>query len=133
VSSDKIPKDYAEELGDCFTAYARGPGRIRLRPHSRDHALAEDRVQAAFAAAARAMAHHAMSARCPASALAANNSQQPRLTSFRHNGALGDHLAWREAVSRPPPADTTHAEAVSAIALQRCWQTIQALPRNSTR
>jgi RNA polymerase sigma-70 factor (ECF subfamily) len=49
------------------------------------------------------------------------------VSMFRRNGALGDRLPRLEAVFRPPPADT-HAEAVSGIALERCWRAIQALP-----
>jgi RNA polymerase sigma factor (sigma-70 family) len=49
------------------------------------------------------------------------------ISGFRHNGALGDRLPQLEAVSRPPSADT-QADAVSAIALERCWHAIQALP-----
>ena len=42
-------------------------------------------------------------------------------------GALGDRLPQLEAALRYPEADT-HAAAVSAIALERCWQVIQDLP-----
>jgi RNA polymerase sigma factor (sigma-70 family) len=49
------------------------------------------------------------------------------ISSFRHNGALSDRLPELEAACRPAPPDT-HGDAVSAIALQRCWQAIEALP-----
>jgi DNA-directed RNA polymerase specialized sigma24 family protein len=127
VSGDKIPKDHAEELGDCFAAYARGLFGYACALTRGDHALADDLVQAAFVAAARQWP----TMRCLRDAQRLRWLQTTvsnlAITGFRRNRALGDHLPRLEAVSRPPPADT-HTEAVSAIALQRCWQTIQALP-----
>ena len=49
------------------------------------------------------------------------------ISAFRRNEAFGDRLPRLEAVFRPAPADT-HAEAVSGIALERCWRAIGALP-----
>ena len=49
------------------------------------------------------------------------------ISAFRRNQAFGDRLPGLEAVFRPRPADT-HAEAVSGIALERCWRAIGALP-----
>jgi RNA polymerase sigma factor (sigma-70 family) len=45
---------------------------------------------------------------------------------FRQHDAFRGRLQRLEALYRPPP--DTHAEAVSGIALERCWQAIQALP-----
>jgi DNA-directed RNA polymerase specialized sigma24 family protein len=47
---------------------------------------------------------------------------------FRRNSALRDNLPRLEAAYRTPPPDT-HTAAVSGIALDRCWWTIQALPQ----
>ena len=127
MSGDKIPKDHAEELGDCFAAYARGLFGYACALTRGDRALADDLVQAAFVAAARQWA--TMRCLCEAQRLRWLQTTVGHLaiSGFRHNGALADRLPRIEAVSRPPAADT-HADAVSAIALQQCWRTIQALP-----
>jgi RNA polymerase sigma-70 factor (ECF subfamily) len=127
VSGEKIPKDHAEELGDCFAAYAPGLFGYACALTCGDHALADDLVQSAFVAAARQWS----TMRC------LRDAQRLRwlrttvgnlaVSVFRRNQAFGDRLPRLEAVSRPRPADT-HAEAVSGIALQRCWGAIQDLP-----
>jgi RNA polymerase sigma-70 factor, ECF subfamily len=127
VSGDKIPRDHAEELGDCFAAYARGLFGYACALTRGDRALADDLVQATFVAAARQWS--TMRCLCEAQRLRWLQTTVGHLaiSGFRHNGALADRLPQIEAVSRPPAADT-HADAVSAIALQHCWRTIQALP-----
>lgn len=127
MSSDRIPKIYAVELGDCFAAFAAGLFGYACALTRGDQALADDLVQATFVAAVRQWS----TMRC------LHDAQRLRwlqttignlaVTTFRRNGALDDRLPRLEAASRPPAADT-HAEAMSAIALQRCWQAIQALP-----
>ena len=49
------------------------------------------------------------------------------ISTFRRHRAFGDRLPRLEAASRSAPADT-HAQAVSVIALERCWRAIEALP-----
>jgi RNA polymerase sigma-70 factor, ECF subfamily len=127
MSGDRIPKDHAEELADCFAAHARGLFGYACALTCGDHALADDLVQSAFMAAARQWS----TMRC------LRDAQRLRwlrttvghlaISGFRRNGAFGDRLPRLEAVSRPAPADT-HADAVSAIALEKCWRIIQALP-----
>jgi RNA polymerase sigma-70 factor (ECF subfamily) len=127
VSGDQIPKDHAEELADCFAAYAPGLFGYACALTQGDHALADDLVQAAFMAAARQWP----TMRC------LHDAQRLRwlhttvgnlaISAFRRNEAFGDRLPRLEEVFRPRPADR-HAEAVSGIALQRCWRVIQALP-----
>jgi RNA polymerase sigma-70 factor, ECF subfamily len=128
VSDDKIPKDHAEELGDCFAAYARGLFGYACALTRGDRALADDLVQSTFVAAARQWS----TLRCLYDAQRLRWLQTTvghlAISGFRHNGALDDRLPRLEAVSRPPSADT-HAEAVSAIALDRCWRAIEALPQ----
>ena len=53
MSGDRIPKDHAEELADCFAAHARGLFGYACALTCGDHALADDLVQSAFVAAAR--------------------------------------------------------------------------------
>lgn len=127
MSGGQIPKDHAEELGECFAAYAPGLFGYACALTRGDHALADDLVQAAFMAAARQWP----TLRC------LRDAQRLRwlhttvgnlaISAFRRNEAFGDRLPRLEAVFRPASADT-HAEAVSGIALQRCWRAIQALP-----
>jgi RNA polymerase sigma-70 factor (ECF subfamily) len=127
VSGDRIPEDYADELRDCFAAHSPGLFGYAYALTRGDQALADDLVQSAFVAAARQWS--TMRCLCDAQRLRWLHTTVGHLaiSSFRRNGALADRLPRLEALSRPPPADT-HAAAVSAIALQRCWQTIQDLP-----
>ncbi len=127
MSGDHIPKDHAEELGECFAAHARGLFGYACALTRGDHALADDLVQSTFIAAARQWAIM----RC------LRDAQRLRwlhttvgnlaISGFRRNEAFGNRLPRLEAASRPPPADT-HAQAISGIALERCWRIIQALP-----
>lgn len=127
VSGDTIPKDHAEELAECFAVYARGLFGYACALTRGDQALADDLVQSTFVAAARQWS----TMRCLGDAQRLRWLQTTighlAISSFRRHGALADRLPRLEAVSRPPLADT-HAEAVSGIALERCWQAIQALP-----
>jgi RNA polymerase sigma-70 factor, ECF subfamily len=128
VSGDQIPEDHAEELGDCFAAHARGLFGYACALTRGDQALADDLVQSTFVAAARQWS--TMRCLCDAQRLRWLHTTVGNLaiSSFRRNEAFGNRLPRLEAVSRPPPADT-HAAALSGIALDRCWQVIQALPR----
>jgi DNA-directed RNA polymerase specialized sigma24 family protein len=78
VSGDQIPKEHAEELGECFAAYAPGLFGYACALTQGDHALADDLVQAAFMAAARQW----QTMRCLHDArrapLAAHDRRQPR-------------------------------------------------------
>ena len=127
MSSDKIPRDYADELGDCFARYASGLFGYACVLTRGDHALAEDLVQSAFTAAARQWS----TVRCLHDAQRLCWLQTTvghlAITTFRHNGAFRDCLPRLAARYRPPSPDT-HAEAMSGIAVERCWRAIQALP-----
>jgi RNA polymerase sigma-70 factor, ECF subfamily len=115
MPSDKIPKDYAEEVADCFARNAQGLFGYACILTQGDQALADDLVQSAFMAAARQWP----TMRC------LRDAQRVRWlqTTVSHQ-AISMFL---EAGYRAPPPDT-HAAAVSGIALQRCWRAIQALP-----
>ena len=127
MSGDRIPADYADELRDCFQAHAPRLFGYAYALTRGDQALADDLVQSTFVVAARQWS----TVRCLCEAQRRCWLQTTvghlAISSFRRNGALADRLPRLEAMSRPPPADT-HADALSAIALQRCWQTIQDLP-----
>lgn len=127
MSDDKIPKDHADELADCFASHAQGLFGYACVLTRGDRALADDLVQSTFMAAARQWP----TVRC------LRDAQRLRwlrttignlaISVFRRNEAFRDRLAQLEALYRPPAADT-HAEALSAVVLDRCWQTIVALP-----
>jgi RNA polymerase sigma factor (sigma-70 family) len=127
VSGDQIPKDHAEELADCFAAYAPGLFGYACALTRGDHALAEDLVQSAFIAAARQWP----ALRCLREAQRRRwlhtTAGHLAISAFRRRQALGDRLPGLEAASRPPLADT-YADAMSGIALERCWRAIAALP-----
>lgn len=127
MSSDQIPQDYADELADCFAAYAPGLFGYACVLTCGDRALAEDLVQSAFTAAARKWS--TVRGLCDAQRLRWLHTTASNLaiSMFRRNGAFRDCLPRLEAQSRPPSPDT-HAEAITGIAVERCWQAIQALP-----
>jgi RNA polymerase sigma-70 factor, ECF subfamily len=123
----KIPKDHAEEVADCFTAYAQDLFGYACVVTRGDSALADDLVQSAFMEAARQWP----TVRCLRDAqrvrwLQTTVSYQA-ISMFRRNEALRECLPRLEPAYRAPPPDTD-AEAVSGIALERCWRAIQALP-----
>jgi RNA polymerase sigma-70 factor, ECF subfamily len=127
VSGEKIPEDHAGELADCFAAHARGLFGYACVLTCGDRALADDLVQSAFMAAAGQWP----TVRC------LRDGQRLRwlqttvgnlaISVFRRNDAFRDRLPQLEVLYRPLSADT-HADAVSGIALDRCWRVIQALP-----
>jgi RNA polymerase sigma-70 factor, ECF subfamily len=127
VSGDHIPRDHAEELGDCFAAYARGLFGYACALTRGDRALADDLVQSTFMAAAGQWS--TMRCLCEAQRLRwlQTTAGHLAISRFRRNAAFDDRLPRLEAASRPPPADT-HAQALSGIALERCWRAIEALP-----
>jgi RNA polymerase sigma-70 factor (ECF subfamily) len=127
VNGEQIPKDHADEVGECFAAYAPGLFGYACALTQRDHALADDLVQSTFMAAARQWP--TLRCLCDAQRVRWLHTTAGHLaiSTFRRNAAFGDRLPRLEAVFRPAPADT-HAEAVSEIALERCWRAIGALP-----
>jgi len=127
MAGDKIPKDHAEEVADCFAAHAQGLFGYACILTRGDRALADDLVQSAFMAAARQWP----TMRCLREAqrvrwLQTTVSHQA-ISMFRRNKALRENLPRLEAAYRAPAPDT-HAAAMSGIALERCWRTIQAMP-----
>jgi RNA polymerase sigma-70 factor, ECF subfamily len=127
VSDAKIPRDQAGELADCFVSYARGLFGYACVLTRGDRALADDLVQSTFVAAAGQWA----TVRC------LNEPQRLgwlrttignlAISGFRRNSAFRARFPQLEARYRPPVADT-HADALSAVAVERCWQAILTLP-----
>jgi len=127
VSEARLSRDQAAELADCFTGYARGLFGYACVLTRGDRALADDLVQAAFMAAARQWA----TVRClnepqRLSWLRTTLGNQA-ISAFRRNSAFRARLPQVEAIYRPSVADT-HADALTALALERCWQAMLALP-----
>jgi RNA polymerase sigma-70 factor, ECF subfamily len=127
VSGDKIPEDHVAELADCFAAHASGVFGYACVLACGNRALAEDLVQSAFVAAAGQWP--VVRCLCDAQRVSWLYTTVGHLavSVFRHHDAFRGRLQRLEALYRPP-SPGTHAEAVSGIALQRCWQAIQALP-----
>jgi RNA polymerase sigma-70 factor, ECF subfamily len=127
VSGEQIPKDHADELADCFAACAPGLFGYACALTQGDHALADDLVQSAFVAAARHWP--VLRDLCEAQRLRwlQTTTGNLAISAFRRHRAFGDRLPRLEAASRSAPADT-YAQAVSGIALERCWRVIEALP-----
>ena len=127
MTGEQIPADHARELAECFASYAPGLFGYACALTRGDHALADDLVQAAFMVAARQWP--AVRCLCPAQRRRWLRTTVGHLaiSAFRRNAAFDDRLPRLEAVFRAAPADT-HAEAVSGIALERCWRAIEALP-----
>ena len=127
MTGGKIPKDHAEEVADCFAAHAQGLFGYACILTRGDRAMADDLVQSAFMAAARQWS----TMRCLRDAQRIRWLQTTvshhAIGMFRRNNALRENLPRLEAAYRAPSPDT-HAAAMSGIALERCWQAIQALP-----
>ena len=127
MSGDKIPEDHVAEIADCFAAHAPGVFGYACVLACGDRALAEDLVQSAFVAAAGQWP--TVRCLCDAQRMSWLHTTVGHLavSVFRQHDAFRGRLQRLEALYRPPSPDT-HDEAVSGIALERCWQAIQALP-----
>ena len=75
----------------------------------------------------QAVADHAVPAEAQRVRWLQTTVSHQAISMFRRNNARHENLPRLAAAYRAAPADT-HAAAVSGIALERCWRTIQALP-----
>jgi RNA polymerase sigma-70 factor, ECF subfamily len=121
------PRD-AAELEACFAAHARDLFGFACALARGDRPLADDLVQAAFEAAARAWP-----------TLRSMDEQQRRswlrstlattaVSGFRPEAASRDRLARIEVRHRQTPHDPAD-HPFSPITLERCWRIIQGLPQ----
>jgi RNA polymerase sigma factor (sigma-70 family) len=127
VRGERISAREAEELSACFAAHARwlfGYACVLLRG---DSALADDLVQAAFEAAARAWCTVGMLSGDQQRAWLRTTLTNIAISGFRREAAFRDRLPQIEARYRAVPADTA-GEALSSMAMKRCWQIISAMP-----
>jgi len=127
VSEGQISPREAAELALCFQAQARDLFGYACVVTRGDRALAEDLVQAAFEAAGRAW-----------QVLGDLTEEQRRgwlwrtlaniaVDGFRRETAFRDRLPRIEVLHRKIQADPPE-QALSSIALERCWRIIQGLP-----
>jgi RNA polymerase sigma factor (sigma-70 family) len=129
VSSDeRISSRDALELRACFQACAADLFGYACALTRGDRALADDLVQAAFEAAARAWP-----------ALRCRDTEQRRswlcrtlaniaVSGFRREAAFRNRLPRIEARYRPVETDVLE-QVFSADLLERCWRIIQDMPQ----
>ena len=127
MSDGRISPRDAHELQACFEACAADLFGYACVLTRGDRTLADDLVQAAFEAAARAWP-----------ALRCRDDGQRRgwlcrtlaniaVTGFRREAAFRNRLPRIEARYRPVEPDVLE-QAFSAIMLERCWRVIQDMP-----
>jgi RNA polymerase sigma-70 factor (ECF subfamily) len=129
----KITPHDAAELAACFRAHAS-----RLFGHAcvlarGDRALADDLVQATFEAAARVWQTLRGLAEEQLRGWLRSTLANIAASSFRREAAFGDRRPQIEERYRDTQADPSEQapseRALSAIALERCWQTIREMPK----
>jgi RNA polymerase sigma factor (sigma-70 family) len=132
VSEGQISPREAEELAACFRAYARDLFGYACVLTRGDRALAEDLVQAAFEAAGQAwqvLGYLAEEQRC---GWLRRTLANIAVDGFRRETAFRVRLPRIETLYRKiqadPPEQAPPEQALSSIALERCWRIIQGLP-----
>jgi RNA polymerase sigma-70 factor, ECF subfamily len=123
----RITPHDAAELAACFQAHAS-----RLSGHAcvlarGDRALADDLVQATFEAAARVWQTLRGLAEEQLRGWLRSTLANIAASGFRREAAFLDRLPQIETRYRDTPADPSE-QAISAIALERCWQIIREMP-----
>jgi RNA polymerase sigma factor (sigma-70 family) len=124
----RITPHDAAELAACFRAHAS-----RLFGHAcvlarGDRALADDLVQATFEAAARVWQTLRGLAEEQLRGWLRSTVANIAASGFRREAAFRDRLPQIEARYRETQADPSE-QALSAIALERCWRIIQEMPK----
>ncbi len=127
MGDDRITPHDAAELADCFTAHAREIFGHACALARGDRATADDLVQAAFEAAARAWPNLRHMADAQRRSWLRRTVANMAVSGFRREAAFRERLIRIEARYRKPPADPVE-QAFSAITLERCWKIIGDLP-----
>jgi RNA polymerase sigma-70 factor, ECF subfamily len=127
VSEGKISPRDTQELDACFRAEASELFGYACIVTQGDQALSHDLVQAAFEAAALAWAGLRVMAEEQRRGWLRRTLFNIAMTGFRREAAIRDRLPRIEKLYRKSAADPLE-HALSAIALDRCWQVIQGLP-----
>lgn len=124
----RITPHDAAELAACFKAHAS-----RLFGHAcvlarGDRALADDLVQATFEATARVWQTLRSLAEEQLRGWLRSTLANIAASGFRREAVFRDRLPQIEARYRVTQADPSE-QALSAIALERCWQIIREMPK----
>ncbi|MGH3153695.1 MAG: RNA polymerase sigma factor [Streptosporangiaceae bacterium] len=127
MSEDTISPHDAEELAGCFRRHARSLFGYACVLTRGDQALAEDLVQAAFEAAARAWQVLRGLAEEQCGSWLRRTLANMAASSIRREAALRERLPRIEVRYRKTPPDPVD-QAFSAIVLDRCWRVIRGLP-----
>jgi RNA polymerase sigma factor (sigma-70 family) len=127
VGEETISPRDAGELAACFAANATGLFGYACVLARGDRALAEDLVQAAFEAAARAWEILRCLADDQRRGWLRTTVANMAVSGFRREAAWRDRLPRIEARYRRIQADT-ETLALSLIVLERCWQIIKDMP-----
>jgi RNA polymerase sigma-70 factor (ECF subfamily) len=129
----RITPHDAAELAACFKAHAsRLFGHACLLARG-DRTLADDLVQATFEAAAQAWQTLRGLAEDQLRGWLRSTLANIAASGFRREAAFGDRLPQIEAPYRDTQAvrseQVPSEQALSAIALERCWQIIREMPK----
>jgi RNA polymerase sigma-70 factor (ECF subfamily) len=127
VGDEPICARDADELAECFAAHARGLFGYACVLTREDRAMAEDLVQAAFEAAARAWATVRCLAEAQRRAWLRTTVANIAVSGFRREEAWRDRLPRIEARYRRVQADLA-AQAFTSMVLERCWKIIKDMP-----
>ncbi len=128
MSEGKISPHEAQELEVCFRAHARELFGYACAVTRGDQALADDLVQAAFEAAA--LAWQALRGLAEEQRLGWLHRTLANIAvnGVRREAAFRNRLPRIEALYRKIQVDPLE-QALSSIALERCWRVIQGLPQ----
>jgi RNA polymerase sigma factor (sigma-70 family) len=127
VGEGRICSRDADELAACFAANAGGLFGYACVLVRGDQALADDLVQAAFEAAARAWGILRCQAEEQRRAWLRATLANIAVSGFRREAAWRERLPRIEARYRKVPVDIPTL-AFSSIVLERCWQIIKDMP-----
>lgn len=118
----------ADELASCFENNAKDLFRFACVVTQGDQALAEDLVQQTFEHAALDWSKLRGFESNQLRAWLRSTMYYQAISRFRRNEMARRHLGEIEARYRGPESDTDH-DALTAIALERCWQIIRSMPQ----
>ncbi len=127
MSEGKISPHEAAELALCFQAQARDLFGYACVLTRGDRALADDLVQAAFEAAGQAWQVLGDLVEDQRRSWLRRTLANIAVDGFRRETAFRHRLPRIEILHRKVQADPPE-QALSSIALERCWQIIQGLP-----
>jgi RNA polymerase sigma factor (sigma-70 family) len=127
VGDERITPDHADELTHCFTGLARELFGYACVLAREDRALAEDLVQATFEAAGRAWPTVRGLAEEQRRSWLRSTLGHIAASGFRREAAFRDRMPRIEARHRKTAAEPSE-QALSPIALERCWRNIREMP-----